>query len=48
MMTDQEQHELSRLILELVDGYISDERLELLDRWLMESNEAMAFYCDHI
>jgi len=48
MMTDQEQHELSRLILELVDGYISDERLELLDRRLMESNEAMTFYCDHM
>lgn len=48
MMTDQEQHELSRLILELVDGYISDERLELLDRRLMESNEAMVFYCDHM
>lgn len=46
MNSDKDKYLLSQLILELLDGYIGDERLKLLDRWLMESDEALLFYCE--
>ncbi len=44
MITEKDKHKLSILILELVEGSITDERLEMLDCWLDQSAEALSFY----
>ncbi len=44
MAGDREYLELGKLIIELVDGSINNERLALLDKWLHQSPEALNFY----
>jgi hypothetical protein len=48
MMNDKDKLELSKLILELTEGTISSDRMEILDQLLYQSPEAMDFYRDFI
>jgi hypothetical protein len=48
MMDDKDKLELCKLILELTEGSISSERMEILDELLHRSPEAFDFYRDFI
>ena len=47
MLNDKDKNELSLLIIELLDGTISDERLAKLDDWLRHSTAAFDYYCSY-
>lgn len=48
-MTDDKNHyELSRLIMELIDGSIDNERLKILEEHLANSDEALNYYRDYM
>jgi ferric-dicitrate binding protein FerR (iron transport regulator) len=48
VMRDNEQLELNKLILELLDGTISSERFAVLDRMITKEPEAASYYAEFI